>query len=184
MSEDDEDDLAARIRALDAGGRRALLGDLESIREALGPARGDDAGIPTLREIVRDPEPGAHPGADARNADTDTDEDGLPQADLFDPRAFADRLLDETWQAEREAILAEARRGISALHAAPGVPDDAQLRARFAEAIGERVELVLGEAMDHLQVTLARVMHKELERMLDAAFTADDDANSPRDGTD
>jgi vacuolar-type H+-ATPase subunit E/Vma4 len=125
-----------------------------------------------LHEVV--PTAGERTGADAPGED---------QGDLFDPRAFADRLLDESWREEREAILADARRGAAALRASPGAPTDEALKARLAEALGERVEQLLGEALDELQATLGRVVRREVRRVLDEAFEAHDEPPKP-DGTD
>lgn len=176
MSEDD--DFEARARRLDARGRRALLDDLESIRTLLGDGATDaeaaDA-IPVLREIVQGPEapPPAQaepPPAEAGTAATP----GEQQGDLFDPRAFADRLLDGDWAEERERILSDARAGVDAfslgLDEASRLEREARLREAVTTRLAPRMEQVLGEAVDELRDNMLRVIRRELDALVSDVF--------------
>ena len=157
--------------------RRDLLEELENLRELLGAADdGDGAETPILREVVAEPpiilsetaqdEPDAGPRAEV-------------QGDLFDPRAFADRLLDEDWAAERERVIDDARRDIAALDI--GVDGtgralrETHLRSALAERLGPRMEQVLGEAVDQLRDQLLRVVRRELEDIVQDVLSRDVD---------
>lgn len=170
----------------------ALLQDLLSIRDLLDAKRSLPPGkplrapaddeIPVLREVVR-PQP-------AFDSDSDSDPDpeseqGSPrereevQTDLFDARMFADRLLDETWQQQSNAILASARRTADALTArlAPEASATARerLRSRLASELPPLLEQVVGEALDELQERLLGILRNELTRLTEATL-----AESPR----
>lgn len=164
--------------------RGALLSELEMLRELLDEtdraddgngAEDDEARIPILHEVVqRGPaEPAARP-----------EPEGDP--DPFDPRAFADRLFGDDWRRQRDAILAEARRGARALSADPDTPlrDDATLRQQLLDALAPRAQEVLDQGIEDLRTALHRVVHEELERMIDTALGSADRAESDPDRTD
>ncbi|MCC5871337.1 MAG: hypothetical protein JJU22_02970 [Gammaproteobacteria bacterium] len=175
----------------------ALLEDLESIRDLLDaePRTLDDDDIPVLREVVRSqaaPVSGRSSGhrtardefsrEDASGEESDRAE---VQADLFDARMFADRLLDETWQQQSNAVLASARRTADALTArlAPQASTAARerLRARLANELPPLLEQVVGEAIDDLQNRLLRVLRQELARLTEAALTERHAPSAPTD---
>lgn len=184
MSHDDQQP-PARRRPSEPG---ALLQDLESIRDLLdaerlmpGETRSEarvrapsDDDIPTLREVVR-PEP--KPDAPPLRQEV--------QTDLFDARMFADRLLDESWQQQSDAILASARRTADALTAklAPeaGATARERLRARLASELPPLLEQVVGEALDELQDRLLGVLRNELARLTEAALTERAEPKAPMD---
>lgn len=161
--------------------RGALLSELEMLRELLDEADGTDAAeddeerIPVLREVVQRAPP-------EREAEPEPD-DGTGS---FDPRAFADRLFTDDWRRQRDAILADARRGARALRIDPdaAIRDDAALRQRLLEALAPRVEEVLDDAIEDLRTALHWVVRDELERMIDSALGSADDAQSGPDRTD
>lgn len=149
-----------------------LLEDLESIRDLLDAERNTpltaptDDDIPVLREVVR-PRPASEP-EQARTREE-------VQTDLFDARMFADRLLDETWQQQSDAILASARRTADALTAklAPQASATARerLRKRLASDLPPLLEQVVGEALDELQERLLAVLRNEVTRLTAATLT-------------
>ncbi|HSG91918.1 MAG TPA: hypothetical protein VLA56_22075 [Pseudomonadales bacterium] len=187
MSEDGPDDLHARMRRLDPDGRRELLDDLESIRALLNARQGtgDLGNIPVLREVVRPaatgPETSEVRAADAApRAEDPADATGSAgrsetQGDLFDPRAFADRLLNDEWRAQRDAILEDARAGARALpgSARPGSERfDAELHARLLASLGARVEELMDDALHDLRTVLHRTLREELEHLFADCFEA------------
>jgi hypothetical protein len=176
-----EDDFEARAGRLDRDGRRALLDDLEAIRSLLDDEAGADA-IPVLSEVV---EPAARAGAGAGDALVDSGDDGREarrtradadeeQGDLFDPRAFADRLLDEDWAAERERILDDARAGVDAFSL--GLDEhsrrerEARLRETVRARLAPRMEQILGEAVDALHRDLLKLLRRELDALVAETF--------------
>lgn len=175
----------------------ALLEDLESIRDLLDaePRTLDDDDIPVLREVVRSqaaPFSGrssghrtARDGFSREDASGEESDRAEVQADLFDARMFADRLLDETWQQQSNAVLASARRTADALTArlAPQASTAARerLRARLANELPPLLEQVVGEAMDDLQNRLLRVLRQELARLTEAALTERPAPSAPTD---
>lgn len=196
MSPNDPDDLDARMRALRPEGRRNLLDELESIRGLLDDAR-SDAGerrepapdldrIPVLDEIVKPARPSAA-GAPGRTegADAATSAGTESQGDLFDPRAFADRLLNDDWRRERDAIVAAARLGARALGRPADAPPDRtlepELQARLQAALEDRVGTVLQGALEDLRDVLRHTVRRELERLLDDCF-GDVPASTPAAG--
>ena len=161
-----DEDFEQRARRLDAAGRRALLDDLESIRALLDEEGADADAIPVLREVVGPSAPAPAPPA--------AEERGEAQGDLFDPRAFADRLLDPDWEAERERILDDARAGLDAFSL--GLDEisrrerEDRLRAAVEARLAPRMEQVLGEALDELRTALLRVVRRELDALLAEVF--------------
>jgi hypothetical protein len=163
--------------------RGALLSELEMLRELLEEAERpedaenaeDDDGerIPVLREVVR-------------RAPPQPDPEPTGETDPFDPRAFADRLFTEDWRRQRDAILADARRGARALSIDPraALRDDEALRQRLLEALAPRVEEVLTHTIEDLRTALHWVVRAELERMIDTALGSAGDAESGPDRTD
>ncbi|MCC5886489.1 MAG: hypothetical protein JJT88_08645 [Gammaproteobacteria bacterium] len=161
----------------------ALLEDLESIRalldvdrELLKRAPTDDD-IPILREVVR-PAPGPTPEAEPAPRQE-------VQTDLFDARIFADRLLDESWQQQSNAILASARRTADALTAklAPQASATARerLRSRLANELPPLLEQLVSEALDELQDRLLGALRHELARLTEAALTEPPEHKAPND---
>ncbi len=148
----------------------ALLEDLESIRDLLDAddesSAPDEDDIPILREVVR-----PQPTAPVEHAPPREE----VQTDLFDARLFADRLLDETWRQQSNAILASARRTADALTArlAPDASATARerLRTRLASELPPLLEQVVGEALDELQDRLLGVLRNELARLTEATLT-------------
>ena len=188
MSDEDDGTGAGRI---DPGRRKALLDDLEAIRTLLDEEQGNADAIPVLREVVRAPqttrrsvdagapdmperavpEPGAASGeAGAEGAESREE----VQGDLFDPRAFADRLLDGEWAEERERILADARAGVTAfslgLDEQERAEREARLRAAVEARLAPRMEQLLGEALDELQANMVRVVRRELAALVADCF--------------
>lgn len=167
----------------DAGSRDdrgALLSELEMLRELLDEEDrpGDDDAaerIPVLREVVPRGPPERSPP-----------DESTGEADPFDPRAFADRLFTDDWRRQRDAILADARRGARALSADPdaALRDDAALRQQLLEALAPRVEEVLTHTIEDLRTALHWVVREELERMIDTALGSADGAESGPDRTD
>ncbi|MDZ7824780.1 MAG: hypothetical protein U5R48_00500 [Gammaproteobacteria bacterium] len=169
----------------DDGGSRdergALLSELEMLRELLDEKDRPDAAadeeehIPVLREVVQR----APPERSARPESTGA-------ADPFDPRAFADRLFTDDWRRQRDAILADARRGARALSADPdaSLRDDAALRQQLLEALAPRVEEVLDHGIEDLRTALHWVVRAELESIIDTALGSAGDAESGPDRTD
>ncbi len=133
--------------------RRALLSDLEALREALGTEHHPDADVPILDDVVRDPAPapGGEPSEAAR-------ESGSPG----DWRGNADRLMDEARQRiahlRREAARGQMRE------------PDAQQRARLVSELSvwlhERIDAELAD----LRIRLASEMETELNRAVEALF--------------
>lgn len=146
----------------------ALLEDLESIRDLLDaePNAPIDDDIPVLREVVRRRSPAEEEPPGPREE---------VQTDLFDARMFADRLLDETWQQQSNAILASARRTADALTAqlAPEASATARerLRSRLASELPPLLEQVVGEAVEELQRRLLLVLRNEMTRLTEATLT-------------
>lgn len=161
----------------------ALLEDLESIRDVLDAERSApltapiDDDIPTLREVVRAQPPASPAGQPPALEEAETD--------LFDARLFADRLLDETWQKQSNAILASARRTAGALTArlAPEASATARerLRSRLASELPPLLEQVVGEALDALQDRLIGVLRNELARLTEATLTEPPGRSAPED---
>lgn len=161
----------------------ALLEDLESIRDLLDADRrpplnfAADDDIPVLREVVR-----SRPAADPEQASPAREE---VQTDLFDARTFADRMLDETWQQQSNAILASARRTADALTAklAPeaSVTARERLRSRLASELPPLLEQVVGEALDELQERLLGVLRNEVTRLTEATLTERPEPSAPDD---
>lgn len=194
MSEE-EDDFGRRTRQLDARGRRELLDDLESIRSLLGDddGAGDSAdgvdldavadAIPVLHEIVRSSPP--EPATDGDRDPVAAPRAEEQQGDLFDPRVFADRLLDADWAEERERILADARAGVDAfslgLDEASRREREARLREAVAARLAPRMEQLLGEALDELRDDMLRVIRRELDTLLNDVF-GDADGGPTRPG--
>lgn len=155
----------------------ALLEDLESIRDLLDAesraAMDDD--IPVLREVVRREPPAALDAPSYREE---------VQTDLFDARNFADRLLDDSWQEQSDAILASARRTADALAAklAPQVSASARerLRSRIAEELPPLIEQVVGEALDELQDRLLGLLRHEMARLAEATLIEAAEQPQPR----
>lgn len=95
----------------------------------------------------RDTSPGTPPGKspdetpDATPGARRTRSPSTPQSELFDPRAFADRLLNEDWRRERDAILDAARFSARSLdrteggYRAPTDNQDATDNAAGADAL-------------------------------------------------
>lgn len=176
MSEEDE--FERRARRLDGQGRGRLLDDLEAIRSLLGDDTAEVPAaetIPVLREVV---EPGtkAVPGA-GPPAEPPTEpgrQSREDQGDLFDVRAFADRLLDDDWAEERERILADVRTGVNAfslgLDEASRREREARLREAVATRLAPRMEQIVGEALDRLRDALAREMTRELDALMSDVF--------------
>jgi len=99
---------------------------------------------------------------------------------------FADRLFDETWQQQSNAILASARRTADALTArlAPQAHAGARerLRSRLASELPPLLEQVVGEALDELQERLLGVLRNELTRLTEATLTERPQPPAPDDG--
>jgi|AntRauTorcE11898_2_1112593.scaffolds.fasta_scaffold51594_2 hypothetical protein len=161
--------------------RGALLSELEMLRELLeesdrpDAAEDDEERIPVLREVVERALP-----------EGTTQPESTEEPDLFDPRAFADRLFTDDWRRQRDAILADARRGARALSADPDADlrDDAALRKQLLDALAPRVEEVLHHSIEDLRTALHWVVRAELERMIDTALGSAGDAESGPDRTD
>lgn len=182
MSE--EDDFDRRARRLDAPGRSRLLDDLEAIRALLGEDAADvppaDA-IPVLDEVVSPTAEAAPPMAPAAEPVPEPEPEPEPsppvredQGDLFDVRAFADRLLDADWEEERERILADARTGVDAfslgLDETSRREREARLREAVATRLGPRMEQIVGEAMDRLRDAMIQEMRRELDSLISDVF--------------
>ena len=178
----------------------ALLEDLESIRDLLDAERRAsssapmDDDIPVLREVVQKAvrrEPTAdQPFAreEAREQEREQAREKVRkevQTDLFDARTFADRLLDESWQQQSDAILASARRTADALTARlePQASANARdrLRRRIASELPPLLESLVAEALDELQERLLDVLRNELTRLTEATLTERPQHTSPDD---
>ena len=156
--------------------RKDLLDDLEHLRDLLGESDPDGAEIPILHEVVAEPPRiGVETGSPVPLAEPYAEEQG----DLFDPDAFADRLLDEDWAAERERVIEEARRNIGALDSGVDrparMPLEQILRSALTDRLAPRMEQVLGEAVDQLRDQLLRVVRRELDAIVQDVLSRDPD---------
>lgn len=176
-----EDDEPAR---LDPHRRRALLEDLESIRTLLVEDGAAPDEIPVLREVVR-PAGGEVLAGTAPEPPPERRSREENQGDLFDPRAFADRLLDGEWAEERERILDDARAGVTAfslgLDEQERAAREARLRTAVEARLGPRMEQLLGEALDELQASMLRVVRRELAALVADCFGDERPGDGPQD---
>lgn len=167
---DRENSFHARLQQLDETGRRKLLGELEVIRQALedGPAesRVDADGIPVLRDVVNQE-------AQAASASQQSSGTGVGQG-FFNARRMINRLLGEKWSRERKRMLSDALRDRNQL----GTPLDPYerrqqenaFRRKLHQALEERMELLLGEAMDDLRVAIIELTRQELQGLIQECF--------------
>lgn len=175
------------------GSAAGAAADIPVLREVVRPApvRADHGSAPAPREHDRSPAAAsgtAHPGeadgpphAAAAAARTET------QGELFDPRAFADRLLNDDWRRERDAILDAARRSARAFDA-PGPDEHAAQRERGIGA-GPEQDLEAADAHAHarteaetqaknqaqaeaLREGLAAALAPRVDALLDESLTA------------
>lgn len=156
--------------------REDLLDDLEHLRDLLGESDPDGAEIPILHEVVAEsPRIGAETGPRVPFPEPYAEEQG----DLFDPDAFADRLLDEDWAAERERVIDDARRNVAALDGGIDGPSRTRLepilRSALTDRLAPRMEQVLGEAVDQLRDQLLRVVRRELDAIVQDVLSRDAD---------
>ena len=148
-------------------GARGLLETLESIREVLDDRNASDDEIPVLREIVQ-PET----TTDSAPANDERPVVSKP-GELFDVREFADRLLDERWKQQSEAVLDAARRHAAAATVRGPGAQTARAREfqhRVHTEVGPRLESLMEESLATLRQDLLEVLRTELERLAEDCF--------------
>lgn len=137
--------------------RRALLADLESLRDALEGELDGDANVPILEDVVSEAEPQVAPSPEASPLDPET-----PPVPSKDWRVDADRLMDEA-RRRIAHLRMEAARGTSR---EPEAQQRARLMSELAVWLRERIDAELAE----MRLRLTSEMETQLARAVETLF--------------